>query len=418
MGTARASLPDFLRPADALAASGGSPCSFNENQLVAQDTGAIVLGGFWSKYTEWLAERFPSAGSYNKFLTGAGIMAAYLRLLLTFAEMKMDVRMDKQPLIRTINSTPGELRQVTAHAYYDTGNEQVINCIRYLLISAGLDLSVPQHGDLNTGAVYFRLVKGGGPGGIVEFKLQPGQTTLTVFTNEKGEASTGIQGQAKKPPLPSNAKPVDREAQLELVAKAKGGSTAEDARDLSGSAVSLVIDPTSVLTVPADILYRTRMFAPTLFTVPVVDHAADYKVDYTVPGGIRLTGIKCGGPVGMWQLDISGAVAGLPFSGLVSVNMMWAGDPSVPPKGYAAATDHVDMSVLPGTTGGASAEFKGSARLDNATLVLNLSTVQSSSSGTITAGPITAVFAGSQAGGAGTSQNIPVTIGAFCPEQD
>lgn len=400
----------FLQPVDVMAA-GNPECTMSEGVLFGQDIAAFAGQSYWNLLTEELAAKFPVAGVYNKVLSATGIMFSYLKLLLTYAELKMDVRIDQSPLVRTLDLTPGQLRHITAHAYYDTGNEQVINCIRWMLILAGMDLAVPQHGDLTTGAIYFRLVKGGGPGGLVEFKLQPGQTSLTVFTDEKGEAKVDVQGQAKKPPLPPNAVPVDRQAQLELVAKAKGGSKVEDTKDLLGSAVVLATDRTAILSIPADILYRTRVFAPTLFTIPVVDHAADYKVDYTLPNGARLTGTKCGGPAGDWELDVTGDYGGhVKWSGLFGVKLEWP-DTSAPPKGNVAAVVHGELAGVPATTGKLEYQYTGTAHLDNETLVISITSSGTSTGVTCPHGCYD--YAGGFAGATG-SLKLPTQMGSFC----
>jgi hypothetical protein len=406
--TAKGALSRALAPAGT--AGGNLECNLSSGFQFGSDIAGYAAGGFWNKLTDVLEEKgFGLAGAWNKVLSGAGILLTYANLIVTFMVLKMEVKLDAggRALDRTTNSTPGEQRTITATARYDTGNLQVVNCVHAVLNEVGLDFSVPQTGPVSEGSIYFRGLSGfEQPSGLVEFALQPGQQGLVVPTDENGEASVVVEGQAVKPPLPSDAVAVTKQAEIELAVRPKRPSLKNDLVDILGSAVAVLTDPTSVLSVPAQLVLRSHVFAATLFDFPVVDHRADYEVNYTVPGtNMTLTGHKCGGPGGTWNINVGGAIGPMDFTGQLGLDMSAYSGGNNTYSATVAGVQHTSFSE--GSVDySAETTYKGTGHLEPGQLVVTLTgTTTGNLSAPGVSMPVAAPFDG--------THTIPVTIGDF-----
>src|SRR5690606_36363041 len=146
--------------------------------------------------------------------------------------------------------------------------------------------------------------------GIIQFRDDPRRTV----TDAKGQATIRIEGRPQSYNIPAAAKEVEKRAVVRVEYAMKDNNLYralfDSVMSLAGGGVVFALE-----------LLR-RMIPPGAnFSFPVVDRAADYKIDHRYQGGpVRFTGTKCGGPAGTWQIAIVGDLGeGLSVDGQIDV---------------------------------------------------------------------------------------------------
>ena len=146
----------------------GPPCgSTTDAENLIFDTSATATTTAFGQVTEFLSKNgFGGLGSYANGATRAGLVLTVLKFISTYAALDVKISMDGKLLTRTKNTNAGERRKLTATVRSNTGNWQMINCLRPALNLAGLDFSLPGDGPVANVKVTWNLTEGGGPEGL------------------------------------------------------------------------------------------------------------------------------------------------------------------------------------------------------------------------------------------------------------
>jgi len=143
------------------------PCSTSDPENLILDTTATATTNAFGPLAEYLGKHgFGGIGSYGKGVGRAGLVLTVLKFISTYAALDVTISMEGSSLVRTKNKTPGGRRKLTATVRSNTGNWQMLNCIRPALNLAGLDFSLPGDGPIANVKVTWNLLEGGGPSGL------------------------------------------------------------------------------------------------------------------------------------------------------------------------------------------------------------------------------------------------------------
>ena len=258
------------------------PCSQlgrGETSMIL-DIAAIALGTGWGAVLDAVG---PSTETYARWLAVANTLAAYAKLLLTYASIDTEISMDNPPLVRTTNAEPGERRLLTATVTVDSGGWDRYNCIRTALnVATGFDFSLIGDGPADgveltwrvdnpgenfysnrTGVTGNQPVVGittGGPriqdagtyAGVGGSGTAVGDPTRSV-TDESGRARIYLEGAPHIPFVSLPRMPVMKEARVRTNLKLKGGDIEGDAIDIAGQALGGV---GAIASLPVELLFR------------------------------------------------------------------------------------------------------------------------------------------------------------------
>src|ERR1035437_2275760 len=158
--------------ADVYTAAGSGNCNMTDSQSQIMDLSAMgITTGFdqvleYMKEAENASDAGKALGDRVAGITGtANVVLAYVKVVMYYAAIHVDISMDGSgPLISTKNSSAGDLRHLTAHAFFDAKNSQMFNCFRVMLNVLGMDFSGPSDGNLANSDAQWLLIKGGGSG--------------------------------------------------------------------------------------------------------------------------------------------------------------------------------------------------------------------------------------------------------------
>ncbi|MCZ2079685.1 MAG: hypothetical protein LC130_32350 [Bryobacterales bacterium] len=197
----------------------------------------------------------------------ANVMLTYLKLILTYATLEVDMELENAPLIRTKTRQPGERRKVRADLRMTTGNLQFVNCWRLALNAVGFDFNLPPDGPVEGAKLEWKLVSGAGVVQFVNVDGLPGMFTETL-TDRAGATRITVEGTAQ----PWNYSPSMVQVPKEFSVRANIALRPATMRGAAlGSAKVLVGGPAALLNMPADMLYMTRWASSPTFTFPVID---------------------------------------------------------------------------------------------------------------------------------------------------
>src|SRR5579859_2885666 len=163
-------------------------------------------------------------------------------------------------------------------------------------------------------------------------------------------------------------------------------------------------DTSTTVTGPSDTTTTTTLPPPV---------GPDFKIDYSIPPGAHLTGLKCGGPGGQWTIQVLADYSNFgPFqihqTGTIVVTL---DDTKSPPSGPASGQFHLAYSGLPGGINvSGDSTLAATATLDAAGLTFN---GVSTATAKVTGLPIAVPDVGSAS--SLVAQAIPVVSGVFCP---
>ncbi len=277
--------------ADVYTAAGSGNCNMNDSQSQIMDLSAMgITTGFdqaleYMKEAENVSDAGKALGDRVAGITGtANVVLAYLKVVMYYAAIHVDISMDGSgPLIRTKNSTAGERRQLTAHAFFDAKNSQMFNCFRVMLNVLGMDFSGPSDGNLPNSDAQWLLIKGGGTGTtqtnrIVRFV---GGDPVHQKTNEGGIATIGIEGYPQKITFPEKTPPAvpNKDAEVWLEVAPKPVSFSQNAIDAAAAVAAGLV---GVLTTPAEMLLRSNLLKPAAIHFKVEDWETSFKLTIQV----------------------------------------------------------------------------------------------------------------------------------------
>lgn len=279
-------------------ASQAQPCRQSDMEATINDIRATALTSAFGGLLSWVESRIGSSGdlvkAYGKFMNVANILLAYAKFIATYAALETEITISSPPLVRVTGAGSGESRQLTAKVSMNIGKWQQVNCFRWLLnAGTGLDFNLMNDGPLEGVGVNWRIVEGGFADAynsgdlsqqIVQFKgtgprIQdagtyagiPGKGGIPVGnltetkTDAQGNARILLEGAHRRNYIPKPHVPVMKKAVVVTTVKLKGGDIKGDAADIAGHLLG------GLLTLPAELLYRTDWASTARIEVPVKD---------------------------------------------------------------------------------------------------------------------------------------------------
>lgn len=267
------------------------PCPLSGDEALVMDAQAVLL----TTMANAVIGKFesPVVGKISKGLGIANIVLAWAKLVASVTMLHGEISVSKPlPLVRTLNSTPGQKRLMVARLWSEVGKKEILNCLRPLLNTAtGLDFNLPTEGPLGDVAVEWRFT--GENETRVNDSATRNTTKFVVFEAPKDadrnplkQVSSGLGlsmmwlvGAAKIPTLVNASPlPVDRKAEVLVGVTLKSAKDVkQNTLDFLGTVVGVATigeDPWGLLGLigsAAEIGYRAPYVAARV-TVPVIDH--------------------------------------------------------------------------------------------------------------------------------------------------
>ena len=278
------------------------PCRMDGNAPTVMDAGATVSGEAYGKILEMLEELYqdlPAEKAIQKFAAfqaAANIVLAYAKFVQTYAALETKIIMEAAPpLIRTKNAVAGARKPLRAEVRMNIGNWQMYNCVRLVMnVTAGIDFATLNDGPLGDVGVTWHLHEGGagdrygnGSGlsktgeqivgitqeGIKRIQDKGVGTDSTVNANytktdDKGIARVILEGTPQRNAKIGRLFEIAKQARVSTTIKMKAGEIKGDMVDVIGQAFG---GEPGLITMPAELLYRTSWAATAALIVPVTD---------------------------------------------------------------------------------------------------------------------------------------------------
>jgi hypothetical protein len=285
------------------------PCRMDGNAPTIMDAAATVSGVGFDKFYGYLEDVFeganPQPGKIGKFTRAVGtanIILAYAKFVQSYAALETTiVAEDAEPLIRTKNARAGARKRLKAEVRMNIGNWQMYNCIRMALnVTTGIDFATLNDGPIGDVGVQWALTEGGygdrysnstginkmgeqivgfaadaprriqdkGVGvGVGTTGIRAGNLTFTK-TDNNGIAENILEGTPQRNAKIGKVSQVKKQARVVTSIKLKAGEIKGDMVDVAGQAIAGI---PGLITMPAELLYRTSWAASGALIVPVVD---------------------------------------------------------------------------------------------------------------------------------------------------
>jgi hypothetical protein len=136
-----------------------SPCPTNDTQDVILDYTQVASTTLFGILAERLGGRLDK---YGRAAGIANIVATVFKFILSYALVDVEISMNGEILERTkSNTTPGELKTLTAKLKIDPTRWEGLNCLRPFFNAAGLEIELAKSGPLADTTVAWSLVLGG-----------------------------------------------------------------------------------------------------------------------------------------------------------------------------------------------------------------------------------------------------------------
>ncbi len=262
------------------------PCTMTDTEGTIMDGSALVTTQLQGKLIEEAGKTIPEAEKFSKFTEQANAALLVAKVLWTFLAFEVHVSSDSSMLVRTRDRTPGDYAAIKASFRMNTGNAQVMNCIRPALNVLGIDFDLPQGGPIaNAGVdwemanVYDRLEA---HKQIVFFK----DWQLGHHTDPAGEDTVDVMGSPKEPPITGDFMPDFRLVPIRAKVALKDTKLVQDLIDAVDTA-STKNPAVAALSFVYETLIRTKslVFAGR-YRLPVQDHLPKANIAISV----QLTG--------------------------------------------------------------------------------------------------------------------------------
>ena len=266
-------------------AQGQPPCRMSDSTQTVMDAAALGTSMAWGGFE--VGEMGMPAVMQRLGLDKLGSLAAvastllaYAQFIATYAALEVDVTLDAPPLVRTKKQSPqtGERRQLTAVVKMNIGNAQILNCLRALLIAAGLDFSLPNDGPVKGARVSWYGVEGfdqaaqvlhGGRAALVQFVSTPGSGPVTdAVTGDDGKVEIGVEGRGQRENIADDATAVNTSAKVRLQVALKGADLFGDLQEAAGTAAGGLV---GLATLPLSVLQRAQWASAGHYRFPVRD---------------------------------------------------------------------------------------------------------------------------------------------------
>jgi hypothetical protein len=296
-----------------------SPCQFTDTETEIFDWTAIVTTNAFGALTGWLGTRgVAGAAGAGAAAAYTGVVLAYLKLALTQWAFEIEFELEDAPLVRTTQVRPqqGEDRTLVTTVSMDFGKVSWINCYRIMLNAIGLDLNVDNDGPYKgaevtwTGWAGFRAAWaiGAGPEHLVmlsadsEGRIQGGGPVgnMNQITDDNGEARVTVTGRGQDEFLGSQPRELMKAATVSAMVVLKPADLYRDFKDAGQTAIGGL---PGVLTIPVELLFRTRWSFGGTYTFPIKDWRAgngwtgtvSYRLIQRSVSENKSTGRCCGG---------------------------------------------------------------------------------------------------------------------------
>lgn len=267
-------------------------CDF-EAGPITPDTFAAGIGLGFGKLIEIYEDAADTGvskiGKYAGYAGLANAFMAYVNLVYTYVALDISVMMENSPLRRVKEPERGERRQLIAEVRIDSGGLEALNCLRLVSIYFGLDLEVPADGKVSDALVQWTLVEGGEverltfgarrQEPVVELE-NPGprfqdagvgihhiSTFTSSRTDAEGRARQGVWGAKRKRKISEPAVEVQKTFTVRVNVAVEPATY----QDSLATGIGLLGGPSGLVTLPADLIKKTRWASSGDYSFPVID---------------------------------------------------------------------------------------------------------------------------------------------------
>jgi len=313
-----------LRTGVRAAGTASSPCTTEGIKQEIMDWNAAVISTGFAELMGYL-EKIAGLAAGEKLGKIAGISnlaLTYLKLVATKAMFTAKVEMDGGPPLKrtTKTTTDGERKTLTATVTMDDTNAQWVNCLRPAINAMGLDFDLPHAGAVRGAEINWRLVRprpkvlAGGTvdHGIVQFVGGDPVHAAGNITNDLGQSTFDIEGVRQPKAISPTAKEVKKEAMVYADVILKPANMYQDIKDAvtnSGFSYFNFGSLDGVITMPAELLYRTRWMFGRGYEFEVIDWSVGFTGSIIVTEKGKTTEVKPTGPdaagSGFWTMNAS-----------------------------------------------------------------------------------------------------------------
>ena len=271
-----------LRAAVRAAGTASSPCVIEGVKTEIMDWSAAGINFGFGELMEYLdGAGLDAAGKIGKITGISNMVLAYVKLAATKALFTAQVEMNGGPPLKRTKSTStdGERRTLTATVTMDSTNAQWVNCLRPAINVMGLDFDLPNAGAVPDAEINWRLVRprpkvlAGGTvdHGIVQFVGGDPVHAAGNITNSLGQSTFDIEGVRQPKAISPTAKEVKKEAMVYADVILKPANMYQDIKDAITSTNFGFSFLDGVITLPAELLYRTRWMFGRGYEFEVID---------------------------------------------------------------------------------------------------------------------------------------------------
>jgi hypothetical protein len=277
-----------------------APCPADELESLALDLHATGAGIVFGEFLKHIEDKKLIPKTPGQLLGAANAALIVLKLIMTYAALDAEIKMDGDYLTRTKTTEDGERKALTAKVKMDIGKWQITNCIRSLLNRVGLDFSLPSDGAVGGVRVDWNLVEGGQTGSVIRQIRNSGTQnsdalvyldTLAFaeaedkkkyynYTDDKGESKIYVVGMRQKTDLSKQllnpvmkTMAVNLDIQVKSMKIKNAVAATGTANDLAGSALAFWNNdiPGFVAGTAAETIYRSNLGSSKVHAFPVRD---------------------------------------------------------------------------------------------------------------------------------------------------
>jgi hypothetical protein len=285
-------LASYAAPASHAAAG---PCTFQDAEGKIVDLAALGTTTAFGQLLEYLdSKEVAGAEAMGTLANFANVALTYIQLVISHLAFDMQFTMEGDPpLIRTPEMRPkvGQPRTIVTTVKMDLSKIEWLNCLRIPLNAMGLDFSVDADGPIEGASVAWTASSGfsdvaiysGGAEQLVRYvgdsgsRIQSGgavtahHAIMDQLTDSEGKARVQVEGVGQRTNLGRQPTPVMKHATAAATVVLKPANLFRDLKDAASTAASGV---SGLLTIPAELLYRTRWSYGGWYDFPVQDWKA------------------------------------------------------------------------------------------------------------------------------------------------
>ena len=285
-------LASYAGPANHAAAG---PCTFEDAEGKIVDLAALgVTTGFGELLGYLDSQGVAGAEGMSKLANYANLVLAYVQLVISNLAFDIQFAMEGEPpLVRTQEMRPqvGQTRTIVTTVKMDLSKIEWVNCLRIPLNAMGIDFSVDADGPIEGASVAWTAASGfsdvaiysGGAEQLVRYVGDPGSriqnggavtahnAIMDQLTDSNGTARVQVEGVGQRTNLGRQPRPVMKQATAGATVVLKPANLFRDLKDAASTALSGV---SGLLTMPAELLYRTRWSYGGWYEFPVQDWKA------------------------------------------------------------------------------------------------------------------------------------------------